>query len=76
MELGEFVSDALEQIIVGVRTAQEKTAGAVAPLTKAQSENAYLGGTRRQAQLVEFDIAITATQESEWGAKVGVLAAT
>ena len=76
VELGEFVSEALEQIIVGVRTAQEKTAGAVAPLTKAQSEDAYFGGTRRQAQLVEFDIAITATQESGRGAKIGVLAAT
>ena len=84
MELGDFVRDALVQIVQGISEAQTATAetGArVAPQTVAYfkqltAEIILDNSTHRPLHIVEFDIAVSATQESGRAGKIGVLAAS
>jgi hypothetical protein len=80
MELGEFVRDALVQLVSGVSAAQRDAAASgarIAPQVRISMDSTGLleEGTNRPLHLVEFDIAITATEEKGKSAKIGVLSA-
>ncbi|OZY84390.1 hypothetical protein CBP51_14360 [Cellvibrio mixtus] len=82
MELQEFVSETLLQIISGVKNAQEKTnsfGGSVNPRITGSSEYAAQHGFLRTvgggpAQIVQFDVALTVTEGTGTKGGIGVFA--
>lgn len=80
MELKDFVSEALQQIVEGVNTAQasiEHHGAAVNPnLIGDYKEHAkhglLLSGTGKVAQIVEFDVALTVKEGTGTKGGIGV----
>ena len=82
IELKDFISETLNQIIEGVKTSQAfaKANGAlIAPsVSTTHSGIAQLSGVpypKSATSIVEFDVAVTASKTSEDSGKVGVLVA-
>lgn len=82
MELKEFVSETLLSIITGVNDAQEKARelgafvnpGGLSRNTSNVTDNSlWDNSTNNYAQPVKFDVAITAEDSAQAGAKVKVL---
>ena len=81
MDLKEFVSEALVQIISGVKDAQDKAielGGKVNPRITGSSEYASQHGFLRTAddpaQIVQFDVALTVTEGTGTKGGIGVFA--
>ncbi len=78
IELGAFVQETLVQIVEGVRGAQSATEGTGAVVSPksvqvVQSGTAYVKtGLLPVARLVEFDVAVTASEEVGAKGKIGV----
>ncbi len=78
MELKEFVSETLKQIVEGVVLAQQdaKQHGAIVNPAGVMSKQGgvYLSnGSAKNVQLIDFDISLTETEASKAGARIGVL---
>lgn len=74
MELKEFVSETLTQIIEGVNAAQEKakdTKAIIAPDTINFGNMRY----RREVDYIDFDVAITTTDTTEGKTGAGIFIA-
>jgi len=63
MDLKDFVSETLRQIVDGVKDAQPA----------AQSKGAVVVPHYQHAEKVEFDVAVTAVEGTEKGGKAGLL---
>ncbi|AXF85437.1 hypothetical protein DTO96_101168 [Ephemeroptericola cinctiostellae] len=82
MDLQEFVSETLLQIISGIKNAQDKTStsgGSVNPRITGSSEYAAQHGFLRTAggspaQIVQFDVALTVTEGTGTKGGIGVFA--
>lgn len=81
MDLREFVSDTIFQIIAGVKEAQEKASelgGDVNPRLSSGSDHAakhgFLRTTGGLAQIVQFDVALTIKEGSGTKGGIGVFA--
>ena len=80
MELKDFVSESLAQIIEGIKTAQGKTARMGATInpkglkagTEAYAKAQFNKETGVLAQMVAFDIAVTATKGKSTKGGIGV----
>ncbi len=79
MELKDFVSETLKQIIIDVKSAQEiakEQGGQINPsgmYATAASENTVLRGPNREVvQEIEFDVAVTTTQEDQAKGGIGI----
>jgi len=73
MELQEFITETLIQIVNGVKAAQNLVKDSTAII----APHGYLGGVqyRREMQSIEFDVAITTTDTTEAKAGAGVFVA-
>ncbi len=82
MELKEFVAETLVQIAGGIEEAQQrlKESGSEAKvnpyMTKNDSEKWVTGGRRKNVEVVEFDVAILASEGTETKAGVGLTVAS
>lgn len=84
MNLKEFISESLTQLIDGVIDAQKRTRGLGAeivppvfnlPKSMERMEDVYHAGRRFLAHLVDFDVAVTVSETKEAGGTVGVVVA-
>jgi hypothetical protein len=87
MELKSFVTQALVEIVEGVKDAQEKTQqtnALISPkdifFTRPTDENKIaiqdMNGERRYGQMIEFDISVTASERDETQGGVGIQVAS
>lgn len=75
MDLKDFVSESLKQIIDGVVDAQDhafNAGAAVAPQRVINMEAIRLGIDDRMEQSIEFDVAVTAQESQEKQGKAGI----
>lgn len=82
MKLQDFVSETLQQIIRGIKDAQEKTKDSGAEVSPALG--AWSGNLEKHkiiqaksghcVHFVDFDVALTVTQETETKAGIGIFA--
>lgn len=75
MELKEFIENALIQLLEGISSAQEKAkeiGGEVNPYLndESQSKHGFLNSSGDSAAVVNFDVALTATEGT--GTKAGI----
>ena len=79
LKLQEFVSDTITQIINGVKASQEKisdSGGVVNPTSSSLKSDYYeAGGTLTRVENIEFDVAVTVSEESEGKAGAGIFVA-
>ena len=79
IELKDFIAETLTQIIEGVRTSQslakdDKTRAEIIPTSlPARADSQIVGASNVYINLIEFDIAVTATEGAKTDSKVGVL---
>jgi len=82
MELKEFISETLIQIAEGVTDAQKRLrdAGSAAiintNMTETSDGHLVTGGRRRPVEFVDFDVAVTASNENEKKAGGGIVVAS
>lgn len=77
MELKDFVSDSITQIMEGVKEAQQKgkeLGGSVVPFSyNVQGNRTILDSTnQRLISTLSFDVAVTATETTDKGARGGI----
>ncbi len=76
MELETFISETLRQIVKGVKTAQQHEDCAGAKIVPKTLDN-RVSGTKsyldEKIEKIEFDVAVTVTEESEKKGGIGVL---
>jgi hypothetical protein len=78
MELKDFVAATLVQIVEGAETAQKQVVDIGATVNPAgvgllpTGHHYITGHNSRNVQLIDFDIALTATEGGETGAHIGV----
>jgi hypothetical protein len=71
--LQEFVSETLIQIVAGVAAARDKQAGVgVHTLIPDGHTKSLVTSTGRTAFMVEFDVAVTATDKTQADGKAGI----
>ena len=77
MELREFISESLKQIIAGVKQARDYAKGDEArinPSVTPRPGSLYHMASNTHLQDIEFDVAVTVTEEKEKAGKISVLA--
>lgn len=75
MELKEFVSETLKQILAGVRTAQDSEDGGMInaeSVSMPGDKNIFSAGTYGNFMIVEFDVAVSAERGGKGGANLTV----
>jgi hypothetical protein len=76
MELKEFISTTLTEIVEGIKKAQEVTKGSgavISPWIKAEKDAHRLAdGAGRHVTPIEFQVALTKSEESEGKTGIGV----
>ena len=65
MELEEFVARTLEQLVQGVRKAQQKVLSLGAAINP--SSEIHSGGAINEPRRIDFDVAVTASEEDSAG---------
>jgi predicted ATP-dependent Lon-type protease len=82
MELKEFITETLVQVATGIEQAQsalkEKNIDAIinTNVTKHDSGHLVTGGRRKPVEIVEFDVAILASEGTETKAGIGLKVAS
>jgi hypothetical protein len=75
MELQEFITQTLIQIVEGVEAARAKKKERIAPgldITRGEKQGVFFTMDNNVAHLVELDVAITAKDKTETGGKAAI----